>query len=114
MNINIIIENKEFSATLENNETSKKFFDMLPLKIEMYELNGNEKYYYLDQNLPINLYNLNKINRGDIMLFGSNCLVLFYKSFNTSYNYTKLGSIDSPSGLDDILNNTNITVKFEK
>ena len=113
MKINIIVENKLFTATLVNNDASKKFMDMLPLEINMKELNGNEKYYYLDQKLPTNPSNPKTINSGDIMLFGSDCLVLFYKTFNTSYSYTKLGSIDNPIGLKEALGNSDVTIKFE-
>ena len=35
------------------------------------------------------------------MLFGSNCLVIFYKTFNTSYSYTKIGHIENMPDLDD-------------
>ena len=44
------------------------------------------------------------------MLFGDNCLVIFYKSFDTSYSYTKIGHIDN---IDD-LGSSNIIAKFEK
>ena len=44
------------------------------------------------------------------MLFGDNCLVIFYKSFNTSYSYTKIGHIES---LPD-LNKSSIKVKFTR
>jgi hypothetical protein len=113
LNIKIIVDNKTFTATLEDNETSKKFVSILPLEINMSELHGNEKYYYLDKELPTNSYNPKKINNGDIMLFGSDCLVLFYKTFNTSYSYTKLGSIDNPDELDNTLGNSNVTIRFE-
>lgn len=36
----------------------------------MNELNGNEKYFYLDSSLPVNPYSPNTIGKGDIMLFG--------------------------------------------
>lgn len=68
---------------------------MLPLELNMSELNGNEKYAYLDKSLPTNSYNPKHINSGDVMLFGDNCLVIFYDSFNTSYSYTKIGHIDN-------------------
>ena len=29
------------------------------------------------------------------MLYGNNCLVIYYKSFDTSYSYTKIGHIDN-------------------
>ena len=110
LNVKLIIENKEYEINLENNETSKELFNKLPLFLNMSELNGNEKYIYLDFSLPTNPYNPEHINRGDIMLYGNNCLVIFYKSFDTPYSYTKIGHIDNLSELG----NGNITVKFEK
>ena len=50
--INLVIQGEEFTATLEDNETSRDFISQLPLTITMNELNGNEKYYYLDESLP--------------------------------------------------------------
>ena len=48
-------------------------FSLLHLEIEMNELNGNEIYYYLNQDLPTNSYQSHNIETGDIMLFGSSC-----------------------------------------
>lgn len=45
------------------------------------------------------------------MLFGSDCLVLFYKS---PYSYTRIRSIDHPSGLAAAVDGDPITVKFEQ
>ena len=109
-NINIIINNKEYNVQLEQNETAKQFYNMIPKRFNMNELNGNEKYVYLDEEFPTNSNVPNKIEVGDIMLFGNNCLVIFYKSFNTSYSYTKIGHIEN---LNDLGNN-NIVVEFKK
>lgn len=106
----LIINGKQYTANLESNETVERFINMLPLELNMSELNGNEKYIYLNENLPVNQYNPKKIKVGDIMLYGSNCLVIFYKSFNTSYSYTKIGHIDN---LPD-LGSDSIYVKIEK
>ena len=76
----------------------------------MNELNGNEKYVYLDNKLPTSPYNPKRINAGDVMLYGNNCLVIFYKSFDTSYSYTKIGHIDN---LPDLGSGT-ISVKINK
>lgn len=59
----------------------------------MQELNGNEKFYDLPKDLPTNPKQVTEIKKGDLMLFGSNCLVLFYENFKTSYSYTRLGRI---------------------
>ena len=109
-NIKVSINNKEYNAIIENNETAKTFVSLLPQEFNMEELNGNEKYFYMDNSLPANSYNPNHIEKGDIMLYGNNCLVVFYKSFDTSYSYTKIGHIDN---LPDLGNDT-VIVKFEK
>ena len=105
-----IINEKEYIVNLEDNVTSQSFVNSLPQELDMSELNGNEKYVYLNSSLPTNSYNPQTINAGDVMLYGDNCLVIFYKSFDTSYSYTKIGHIDNLQDLDD----GNITVKFEK
>ena len=109
-NVKVIIENKEYTLSLEENETTKVFLELLPNEWKMNELNGNEKYVYLNGTLPTNSYNPRHIEAGDVMLFGNNCLVVFYKSFDTSYSYTKIGHIDNLSDLGS----GNITIKFEK
>ena len=108
--VKAIINGKEYVINLEDNETSNSFANLLPQELNMSELNGNEKYIYLDTTLPTNSSNPKRINAGDVMLYGNNCLVIFYKSFDTSYSYTRIGHIDDLPNLG----NGNITVKFEK
>lgn len=55
--INIKVNSKTFSATLLDNNSAKAFREMLPMTINMKELNGNEKYYDLPENLPTNSLN---------------------------------------------------------
>ena len=47
-NIKAFINDTEYIINLEDNETAKKFIEFLPLELNMSELNGNEKYIYLD------------------------------------------------------------------
>ncbi len=108
--VKVTINGKQYTIQLENNETAESFVNLLPQEFNMSELNGNEKYIYLDTTLPTNSSNPKHINSGDVMLYGNNCLVIFYKSFDTSYSYTIIGHIDN---LDN-LGNGNITAKFEK
>lgn len=113
MKLKITVGSNTFSATVYNNATATSFKTQLPLTINMRELNGNEKYFDLPNNLPTNASNPETIQTGDFMLYGSNTLVLFYKTFSTSYNYTRLARVDNPSGLATALGSGNITVKFE-
>ena len=113
MEIKIFIGTSSFSATLENNATAKAFIERLPLTITMTELNNNEKYFDLPENLPANASNPEIIRNGDLMLYGSNTLVLFYKSFSTSYSYTRIGKINDPEGLVEELGSGKVKVTFE-
>lgn len=112
--IKITINNKTLSATLEDNETSREFIKRLPLNISMNELNGNEKYYYFDSSLPSNSTKIDKINSGDIMLYGDDCLVLFYNTFNTNYSYTRIGKLDNPNNIKSIVGNGNINIYISR
>ena len=47
------------------------------------------------------------------MLYGDNCLVIFYDTFTTSYSYTKIGTIDNPDDLDMVGNN-NVIVNITR
>lgn len=112
LSIEIVIGSETFSATLYDNPTTEAFLKQLPLTLEMSELNGNEKYYYLSNSLPTNADRLSNIHIGDLMLYGDSCLVLFYENFSTSYSYTPLGQIDEPNSLADAVGNGNIEITF--
>lgn len=108
--VTVSIDDYHFSAVLYDNAYSKAFSMMLPITLEMNDLNGNEKYYYLDNTLPTASENPKQIKSGDIMLYGDNCLVLFYKSFSSSYSYTKLGYIEDTRNLEEAFGSGNATV----
>jgi hypothetical protein len=111
--IKITIGATSFVVTTYDNATAKAFIALLPMTVTMNELNGNEKYNYLSGNLPNSPVNPSTINNGDLMLYGSNCIVLFYKTFSASYSYTQIGSIDNPTDLETALGSGNPTLKFE-
>jgi hypothetical protein len=108
----IKIGTQTFTATLADNATATAFKALLPMTVAMVELNGNEKYVDLPSNLPANASNPGTIQNGDLMLYGANTLVLFYKSFSTSYRYTKLGRIDDPAGLAAAVGSGDVSVTF--
>ena len=111
--IQIVANGKTFSAKLYKNETTEAFMKKLPMTINMSELNGNEKYYYFSDSLPTDAKKPSKINAGDIMLYGDDCLVLFYKSFSTPYSYTSLGYAKDVDGLAKALGSGSVEVTFQ-
>jgi hypothetical protein len=112
--INIEIGKKTFKATLYNNKTSRALLKKFPLSCKMSELNGNEKYKYLSYELPTNKKKVKRIKAGDIMLYGSDCLVVFYKSHKTSYKYTKVGHINNTRGLKKAVGKGKVKMKFTR
>ena len=101
-----------FNAELANNATARAFDALLPTTLSMTELNGNEKYKYLDTSLPTNASCPGTIHAGDILLYGNNCVVVFYKTFNTSYSYTKIGKITDPTGLEAAVGSGGVEIQF--
>ena len=112
--LKIIIGGQTFDAVLEDNAAAKKFAEKLPLEISMTELNGNEKYYRFGERFPSNDSRFSTIHEGDLLLWSSNTVVLFYKTFSSGYSYTRLGKISNTGGLSNAVGRGNITVRFEK
>lgn len=110
--MNIKVNNKIFKIVLEDNKTVKSLTQKLPIKLEMSDLNNNEKYCYLDFTLPTDSKSVKSIKKGDVMLFGNSCLVIFYKSFTTSYSYTKIGYIENPADIEIMSDKKSIEVSF--
>lgn len=106
--VNITVNNREYVLELEDNQTTREFLNTLPLSITMEELNGNEKYKYLDNKFTTDSKVPEIINKGDVMLYGNNCLVIFYKTFTTTYSYTKIGYINNLEEIGD--NNIIVTI----
>ena len=103
---------KRFAAKVDENETGRAFLAKLPLTVSMTELNGNEKYCY-GVSLPTAAQYYNKIEAGDLMLYGSNCLVLFYGSAG-GYSYTRIGKLVSTDELAAAVGSGSADVTFEK
>ncbi|MCH5160108.1 MAG: hypothetical protein J1F66_04580 [Clostridiales bacterium] len=109
----ITIGNREFTATLYDTATAQAFAKLLPMTLDMSELNGNEKYNYLPTTLPTKNERVGNIEAGDIMLYGNSCVVLFYKSFSTPYSYAKIGKINDISGLQQAVGSGSVAVTFQ-
>ena len=109
----ITVGEQKFDLRLADTDAAQEIAKATPFEIEMSELNGNEKYYY-GENLPSNPQEIGQIRAGDLMLYGDDCIVLFYKDFQTTYSYTRLGHISDPAGLAEALGDRNANVIFTK
>jgi hypothetical protein len=78
------IGDKVVAAALTDNATARAFEKLLPLSITMTELNRNEKFARLPGAVAARASTPPSIRTGDSMLYGSDTLVLFYKSFSTT------------------------------
>lgn len=108
------INGHRFDFVLNNNETANAFIQLLPLTLTATELNGNEKYADLPTSLVAHSIRPKMIHAGDIMLYGTNILVVFYKTFRSSYSYTPIGHIKNPDHLPEILNGQTARIAFFK
>jgi hypothetical protein len=95
----IEINNKIYSVVLENNITADALRQRLPMTLNMEDLNGNEKYTYLTEPLPEMPQPMDLLQMGDVLLWGNDCLVIFYNNASTIYQYTKIGHIENAEDL---------------
>ncbi|MCR5078159.1 MAG: hypothetical protein K6A82_09010 [Prevotella sp.] len=109
----LTVNNRKYTVQLADTDAARAFADLLPLTLDMDELNGNEKYVYLGSHLPSSPHCPTAIHAGDLMLFGSNCLVLFYESFHTRYSYSRIGRLTAAEGLREALGTGSVSVTFE-
>ena len=105
---------RRFAITLTKNAAARAFAAQLPLTLDMSELNGNEKHAELPKALPAKASRPGTIRNGDLMLYGTDTLVVFYSTFDSSYSYTRLGRVDDPAGLAQALGRGGARVLFSK
>ena len=101
----VVLNDKEYEMVLENNLAALDLLSVSPIEMEMEDLNNNKKYYYLSYSLADSDVYYGTITKGDVMLYQSNCVVLFYEDVDTSDTYIKLGHINDLDELDNGLVN---------
>ena len=105
---------RRFAITLVDNEATRAFAATLPLTLDMEDLHGNEKKKELHDALPTSESRPGTIRNGDLMLWGSRTVVIFYKTFDSAYSYTRLGRVDDPTGLAQALGRGDVRVVFSQ
>ena len=112
MKLQIEAGSSTFTATLEDNEAVTAFVQMLedePIVIEMDDYSGFEKVGGLGTSLPASNSQMTT-QAGDIVLYNSSQIVMFYGS--NSWSYTKLAEVDDLTGWEDALGSGSVTVTF--
>ena len=105
---------RRFAITLTHTPAARAFAAQLPLTLDMADLNSNEKHAELPKALPVSASRPGTIRQGDLMLYGSSTLVVFYVTFDSSYFYTRLGGVDDPTGLAQALGQRAARISFSK
>lgn len=114
LRISMRVGERRFAVTLSDNATGHAFAAMLPLTLDMAELNGNEKHADLAKALPANASRPGTIRNGDLMLYGAQTVVVFYKTFTSPYSYSTIGRVADPAGLAQALGQHGAQAEFVK
>ncbi|MCR5692929.1 MAG: NAD(P)H-dependent oxidoreductase [Bacilli bacterium] len=102
------IDEKELEVAWEENASSKAIKDLCPLSIEMHRYGGFEQVGSIGRSITSNDKNMTT-SPGDIVLYSSNQIVIFYGS--NTWEYTKLGHIDlSDNELNALLNKESVSL----
>jgi hypothetical protein len=103
---------QRFAVIVEDNATARALVQLLPVTLDMAELNGNEKHGRLPRSLPTNPMRPGTIRTGDVLLYGNDTLVVFYETFSSTYSYTRIGRIADSAGLVQALGPGDSRVTF--
>ena len=109
MKMNVQIGDQTFTATLADTTAAQEFAQMLPMTITLDDYGGFEKVGSLGKSLTTS-NSQTTTAAGDIVLYNSSNIVMFYGS--NSWSYTRLGKIDDLTGWTDALGHGSVTAIF--
>lgn len=101
-----------FTAALEDNAATEALTGMMeegPVTVNMRDYAGFEKVGSLGTSLPSS-DRQTTTQAGDIVLYQSNQIVMFYGS--NSWSYTRLAHVEDLNGWEEALGSGNVTVTF--
>ena len=109
----LTVGGQQYSVIFDDTDAANAVKKLLPLSETFTELNGNEKYYQFEAALPSDDTAVDQIHKGDLMLYQSSYLVLFYKDFTTNYSYTRIGHLENAENLDDVVSSEDIFITIK-
>jgi hypothetical protein len=114
LRMSMTIGNRRYALTLANTDAARAFAARLPLTLNMSDLNDNEKKVAVSPALPAAASRPGTIRNGDVMLYGDSTLVVFYRTFESMYSYTRIGKLDAPEDLEKVLGPQDVKVTFSR
>lgn len=116
MKMNIIVDDRTITATMEDNAAARDFLSRLPLEVTLNDFNNTtEKIFYPNPALTVEGVSRGCApSPGDITIYvpWSN-VAIFCKSWSHSNDLIKIGHIDD-NGIEALNIGGDITVKFER
>lgn len=110
MKMNITVNGRNFTATLEDNAAVDELLEMLKngeLTLSLNDYSGFEKVGSLGTDLPTRNQQTTT-QAGDIVLYNGNQIVMFYGS--NAWSYTRLAHVDDLTGWADALGSGDVIV----
>lgn len=107
------VNGETFTITLNQSQAAQEFLNLLPLTLDMRDVNGNEKYAVLNRTFTNDDKKAGTIHAGDLKLWSGNGLVLFYNDFPSPYQYTDLGTMSDSQGLAEALGAGDVIITIE-
>lgn len=113
--IKMRIGDKDYKVRMAANPAAQEFAESTPFELPMSDLGANEKVYDGEDTLPTKYAKkIEKVEPGDLMLFGDKRIVLFYNSISVNDSYTRLGWVEEPGDLKETLGSDWVSPMFTK
>ncbi len=110
--IQVTVNGRPFAAVLYESDTTQEWVRQFPMALSMEEWNGNGFYAVAPSPLPQDGRIPSRIRPGDLMLYGSSRIALFYEGLCAGDFYTPLGYLLHTEGLADALGEKAALVTF--
>ncbi len=111
-NLYSIVNGQELKAILYNTETNRRLVSEIQrnpwLQLSCYDVDGTYKYYDLPRNYPTNTETIQSVKAGEILMDGSDRILLYYQDAELNGEYTKIGYFEDAAraaeaiGIEDI------------
>ncbi|OYQ67960.1 cyclophilin-like fold protein [Aerococcus sp. 1KP-2016] len=106
---------RTYEAVFYENELTEILVDAMPFTIDLRDFMGQEKVGSIPIKLPsLKAQQVGTVEKGHLYLWANTDLVLFYKTFDTTYSYVNIGYFKNAKEVDALVSATEITVILRK